>query len=135
MRNSPYDINGGLRLPRLYPGNPYNTHTEQLAYQITRVKEKYDPDVFIRLHGCKQLYGWDRILLFEKLTSSSDLDNLARAAVTSPNGMVILIAERPQETQEHPLEISLETNGGDEGTGNGFNGDTMRDSILNIMRH
>jgi hypothetical protein len=134
QRNSPLDIDQGLRLPNLYPGNPYGRHTEQLAYQITQVTKEYDPDVLVRLHGCKQIYGWDRILITE-CPAGSPLDNLARAAVTKPGGMVILTFEERGKKEERPLEISMETNGGDYGVGNGFNGDAIRDGILNVMRH
>jgi hypothetical protein len=133
QRNSPLDIDQGARLPSLYPGNPYGRHTDQLAYQIQKVKDTYDPDVQIRYHGCKQIFGWDRIL-YRKSPLGSKLDNLARAAVTKPGGMCLLTYERG-EPKERPLEISVETNGGDDGVGNGFNGDAMRDALLNVMRH
>ena len=132
QRNSPLDIDQGARLPGAYPGNPYGRHTNQLAYQITKAKEEYDPDVMIRMHGCKQIYGWDRVL-FQKSPPGSKLDNLARAAVTKPGTIVLLTYDRPGE--ERPLTISLETNGGENGVGNGFNGDAMRDGTLNVMRH
>ena len=133
QRNSPLDIDQGARLPRAYPGNPYGKHTNQLAFQITKTKEEYDPDVLIRMHGCKQMYGWDRVL-FQKSPPGSKLDNLARAAVTKPGTIVMLTYDRPGG-EERPLSISLESNGGDNGVGNGYNGNNMRDGILNIMRH
>jgi len=133
QRNSPLDIDQGARLPSMYAqANPYGKHTNQLAYQIVKTREKYDPDVLIRMHGCKQMYGWDRVL-FQKSPPGSKLDNLARAAVTKPGTMVMLTFDR--ETGERPLTISMESNGGDDGVGNGFNGDNMRDGVLNVMRH
>jgi len=133
QRNSPLDIDQGARLPSMYAqANPYGKHTNQLAYQIVKTREKYDPDVLIRMHGCKQMYGWDRVL-FQKSPPGSKLDNLARAAVTKPGTMVMLTFDR--ETGDRPLTISMESNGGDDGVGNGFNGDNMRDGVLNVMRH
>jgi len=132
-RNSPLDIDGGARLPSIHPGNPYGKHTHQLAYHINEVKEAYDPDVHIRYHGCKQMYGWDRVL-YRKSPAGSPLDELARACVTKPGEMVILCFERG-EPKDRPLEVSMESNGGDNGVGNGYNGDSMRDGLLNAMRH
>jgi len=132
-RNSPLDIDGGARLPSLYPGNPYGKHTNQLAYHINKVTEDYDPNVHIRYHGCKQMFGWDRVL-YRKSPPGSPLDKLARASVTKPGEMVMLCFERG-EPKDRPLEISMESNGGDNGVGNGYNGDAMRDGLLNVMRH
>jgi len=139
MRNSPLDLDQGLRLPRLYPGLSNGRHSEQLAFQISYVQKQYDPDIFVRLHGCRQIYGWDRVL-FRKPTPGSKLDNLARACVTRPGTMVLLTTDNPaivgkKGEEERPIEISLETNGGDDGVGNGMNGDAMRDGIVNMMRH
>jgi hypothetical protein len=132
-RNSPLDIDQGARLPSAYPGNIYGKHTNQLAYYINKVTEEYDPDVHIRYHGCKQMYGWDRVL-YRKSPPGSPLDNLARACVTKPGEMVMLCFERG-EPVERPLAVSMESNGGDNGVGNGYNGDSMRDGLLNCMRH
>jgi len=132
-RNSPLDIDGGARLPSCHPGNLYGKHTNQLAYHINKVKEEYDPDIHVRYHGCKQMFGWDRVL-YRKSPSGSPLDKLARSSVTKPGEMVMLCFERG-EPQDRPLEISMESNGGDNGVGNGYNGDAMRDGLLNVMRH
>jgi predicted deacylase len=120
-------------LPSLYPGNPYGKHTDQLAYQIAKVKKDYDPDVLVRYHGCKQIYGWDRVL-YQKSAAGSELDNLARAAVTVKDTFCMLCFDRPAKS-ERTLEVSVETNGGDNGVGNGFNQVNMREAILNIMSH
>jgi hypothetical protein len=133
IRNSPLDIDQGARLPSLYPGNPYGRHTDQLAYQINKVKTVYDPDVLVRYHGCKQIYGWDRVL-YQKSPAGSELDNLARAAVTVKDSFCLLVYDRPSKG-ERSLEVSVESNGGDNGVGNGYNGDNMREAILNIMRY
>jgi predicted deacylase len=133
IRNTPLDIDQGARLPSAYPGNPYGKHTNQLAYFINKVTEEYDPDVHIRYHGCKQMYGWDRVL-YRKSPPGSKLDKLARACVTKPGEMCMLTYERG-EPVERPLGISMESNGGDNGVGNGYNGDSMRDGLLNCMRH
>jgi len=133
IRNSPLDIDGGARLPSAYPGNLYGKHTNQLAYHINKVTEKYDPDVHIRYHGCKQMNGWDRVL-YRKSPEGSKLDKLARACVTKPGEMCMLTFDRG-EPVERPLQVSMESNGGDNGVGNGYNGDSMRDGLLNCMRH
>ena len=132
-RNSPLDIDQGARLPSIHPGNAYGKHTHQLAFHINKVKEEYDPDVHVRYHGCKQMFGWDRVL-YRKSPPGSKLDNLARACVTKPGEMVMLCFERG-EPKERPLEISMESNGGENGVGNGYNGDPMREGLLNCMRH
>ena len=135
MRNSPLDIDGGARLPSLHArANPYGKHTNQLAYHIKKVTEAYDPDVHIRYHGCKQMYGWDRVLYTES-PAGSPLDELARACVTKPGEMVMLCPKRRGEPKVRPLAVSMESNGGDNGVGNGYNGDAMRDGLLNAMRH
>jgi hypothetical protein len=131
-RNSPLDIDQGARLPSAYPGNKYGKHTNQLAYEITKITNEYDPDVHVRYHGCKQMYGWDRVL-YQKSPPGSKLDNLARAAVVKKDATCMLTFDRPSD--ERPLAISLESNGGDNGVGNGYNGDLMRDGLLNVMRH
>jgi predicted deacylase len=96
------------------------------------VLEDYDPDVHIRMHGCKQIYGWDRILV-DNSPPGSKLDKIVRAAVTKKDEMGIVVSNR--EAADRPLEFSLETNGGENGIGNGFNGSAMRDGVLNVMRH
>jgi hypothetical protein len=132
IRNSPLDIDQGARLPSSYPGNPYGKHTNQLAFEITKIKNEFDPDVHVRYHGCKQMYGWDRVL-YQKSPEGSELDNLARASVVKEGATCMLTFDRPSD--ERPLSISMESNGGDNGVGNGYNGDLMRDGLLNVMRH
>ena len=134
MRNSPLDIDQGARIGR--PGNPYGKHGDQLGYQITKLQQEYDPDFVIRFHGCKQMYGIDRVLCLES-PPGSKRDNFTRAAVTKPGTMVMLTrpARPGSEPPERPLSMSMESNGGDNGIGNGFNGDNMRDGLLNVMRH
>ena len=134
QRNSPLDIDQGARLMSLYPGNPYKRHTDQLAYQITKVREEYDPDVVIKTHGCKQMYGWDMVLV-QKYAFGSKLDKLCRAAVTEPDTRMILMLERGEDPEARPLFFQLESNGGNNGVGNGFNGDLIRDGFINVMRH
>jgi predicted deacylase len=133
IRNSPLDIDLGARLPGKYPGNLHGKHTDQLAFEMQKITDAYDPDVRIRYHGCKQMYGWDRVL-YTKSPPGSDLDNLARAAVVKPDVTVMLTFDRG-DPEDRPLEISIESNGGDDGVGNGYNFELMRDGLLNVMRH
>ena len=132
QRMSPLNIEQAGRIHRLYPGDPDGRHTQQVAHHIHNVLKEYDPDVHIRMHGCKQIYGWDRILV-SKSPPGSKLDMLVRSAVTKKDEMAIVAQDR--EAPKRPLEFSLETNGGENGTGNGLNTSAMREGILNAMRH
>jgi hypothetical protein len=136
QRNSPLDIDQGARIGR--PGNPYGKHGDQLGYVFTQVEKKFDPDAIVKFHGCKQISGIDRIWCWSAPPGSKQ-DNFWRSGVTDPKSMLILGHRREDRglppLPDRPLQMNLESNGGDNGIGNGFNGDTMRDSLLNVMKH
>lgn len=137
-RNSSLDIDQGARPRR---PNPYGKYGSQLAYKIQQVDKKYDPDAIIKFHGCKQMYGIDVVWCWEAPPGSAH-DNFWRSGVTDPDKMVILghstanrAARGLPPLPDRPLSMNLESNGGEGGIGNGFSGDSMRDSLLNVMRH
>jgi len=138
-RNSSLDIDQGARPRR--PGNPYGKYGAQLGYKVHQVEKEYDPDAIIKFHGCKQMYGIDVIWCWSASPGSAH-DNFWRSGVIDPDRMLILghdAADRARRglppLPDRPLTMNLESNGGEGGMGNGFSGDTMRDSLLNVMRH
>lgn len=133
QRNSPLDLDQGLRLGKLYPGNPNGRHSDQLAYQIDLAKKQYDADFLIRLHGCKQIHGWPRVII-PKNEAGSKMDGMARAAITKQDDMFILLGlgEAGGAAAERQVEIMLDMIGPE------FNGitnaDRTRECVLNVMK-
>ncbi len=131
MRNSPGDLDQGLRFPALYPGNPIGRFTEQAASIIHNYRAKY-ADYYVTLHGCQQMYGIDRVLLRE----SADESYKKSLEMAKAFGMKIILkaaARGPPKEGQMP-QISGETNGGEGGIGNGFDGTAIRNGILNVAK-
>jgi len=131
MRNSPCDIDQGLRFPALYPGNPIGRFTEQAASIIHNYRTKC-ADYYITLHGCQQMYGIDRVLL----RVSDDPTYKKSLEMAKAFGMKVILkaaARGPPKEGQIP-QISGETNGGPGGIGNGQDGTAIKNGILNIMK-
>jgi len=127
MRNSPCDLDQGLRFPRLYPGNPTGRFTEQAASIIHSYRTKY-ADYYIALHGCQQMYGIDHVLL-----RVSDDRSLEMAKAFGMKTILKDVRHGPPAVGRIP-QIFGETYGGAGGIGNGFDGTATRNGILNVMK-
>lgn len=140
IRNSPADLDGGIAFPRQYPGNPNGGFTAQSAAAIWEPLTKY-ANYFITCHGSGEIFGVDRVLQFK--AESSAFPRAVELA-KSMKMHVILTAggdpKRPKSAVETLIEmgipsISVESNGGPGGVGLGVDATTVKNAILNGLKH
>ena len=140
IRNSPADLDGGIAFPRQYPGNPNGGFTAQSAAAIWEPLIK-NANYFITCHGSGEIYGVDRTLLFKVDAPAYEKSvDLAKAL----NMHIVLTAggdpKRGKSAIETLIEmgipsVSVESNGGPSGVGLGFDQTSIKNGILNALRH
>lgn len=140
IRNSPSDLDGGIAFPRQYPGNPDGGFSAQAAAAIWEPLTKY-ANYFITCHGSGEMFGIDRVLLFKsEAPSFAQAQELAKAM----RMQVILSAggdpKRPKSAIQLLLDkgipsLSVESNGGPGGIGLGWESASIKNGVLNGMKH